>query len=113
MDLDRLEGAVTDGCEAVAKMMAALKAADYTMEAINRAVPPPSGVQPERSRAGRTYFGGGETGQGVGGRRRRVGVVGADGRGRGGERRGGGGRGASRRRSVAGCWRPGIASFLI
>jgi hypothetical protein len=66
MDLDRLEGAVTDGCEAVAKMMAALKAADYTMEAINRAVPPPSGVQPERSRAGRTYFGGGETGQGVG-----------------------------------------------
>jgi hypothetical protein len=32
MDLDRLEGAVTDGCEAVAKMMAALKAADYTAD---------------------------------------------------------------------------------
>jgi hypothetical protein len=32
VDLDRLEGAVTDGCEAVAKMMAALKAADYTAD---------------------------------------------------------------------------------
>jgi hypothetical protein len=32
LDLDRLEGAVTDGCEAVAKMMAALKAADYTAD---------------------------------------------------------------------------------
>jgi Phage integrase, N-terminal SAM-like domain len=36
------------------------------LEAINRAVPPPAGVRPERPGKGRAYFGGGESGVGVG-----------------------------------------------